>query len=58
MALNGGEGDARNNLALAFRELASNASKIGTLNITPDLLETLMDGKRSSGSRHNKRNSQ
>ncbi|WP_230688175.1 hypothetical protein [Hymenobacter jeongseonensis] len=34
--------DPRLNIALAFRELAENAGKIGTLNITPDLLDNLM----------------
>ena len=28
-------------IALAFRELAENAEKIGELNITPDLLKSL-----------------
>lgn len=32
-------------LALAFRELAENAGKIGTLNIAPDLLGQLMEAK-------------
>lgn len=32
-------------LALAFRELAENAGKIGALNITPDLLSQLMEAK-------------
>ena len=32
----------RLNIALAFRELAENAGKIGTLNITPDLLDGLL----------------
>ena len=32
----------RNQIAMAFRELASNQSKIKNLNITPDLLENLM----------------
>ena len=32
----------RNNIALAFRELAENAGKIGTLNISPDLLDTVL----------------
>lgn len=41
MALNN-EFDAKNHMAFAFRELAENANKIGTLNITPDLLETLI----------------
>ena len=34
--------DPRNNIALAFRELAENAGKIGNLNISPDLLNTLL----------------
>ncbi len=35
-------GDARNTIALAFQELASNAQKIGELNVSPDLLRTLI----------------
>lgn len=35
--------DPRLNLSLAFRELAENASKIGNLNISPDLLENLIN---------------
>ena len=35
--------DSKSQVAVAFRELAENAKRIGTLNITPDLLETLMD---------------
>ena len=35
--------DPRSNIGLAFRQLAENADKIGTLNITPDLLDTLME---------------
>ena len=38
--------DPRTGIALAFRELAENADKIGNLNISPELLETLLD-KRS-----------
>lgn len=38
-------GDARLHIALAFRELAENAGKIGSLNISPDLLDTLLDQK-------------
>ena len=38
-------GDAKNNIAIAFRELAENADKIGTLNITPDLLESITNTK-------------
>lgn len=37
----GGGGDSRLNIALAFRELAENATKIGELNISPDLLHSL-----------------
>jgi len=42
-ALTAGRLDARENIALAFRELAENAGKIGELNITPDLLEKIME---------------
>jgi hypothetical protein len=38
----GGTVDARMMIALAFRELAENATKIGELNISPDLLSSLM----------------
>lgn len=37
-----GNNDAKNNVALAFRELAENAGKIGNLNISPDLLANLL----------------
>ena len=40
-AVHGG-GDPRGMIAIAFRELAENASQIGTLNITPDLLQSLL----------------
>jgi hypothetical protein len=46
MALNN-NGDARFNIALAFRQLAENADKIGSLNISPDLLETLLTEKKA-----------
>jgi regulator of protease activity HflC (stomatin/prohibitin superfamily) len=39
-------GDPRTMLAVAFRELAENAGKIGTLNISPDLLGTLLSGEK------------
>lgn len=42
-AMNGG-GDSKSMIALAFRELAENAQKIGELNITPDLLRSLLGG--------------
>jgi regulator of protease activity HflC (stomatin/prohibitin superfamily) len=44
MMLNPQGGDARNTIAMAFQELATNANKIGELNISPDLLRTLMQG--------------
>jgi len=42
MMLNPQGGDARNTIAMAFQELAANAQKIGELNISPDLLRTLV----------------
>lgn len=41
--------DPRLNISLAFRELAENADKIGNLNISPDLLDSILDRKSSSG---------
>lgn len=41
MAINSDGASADLNIAVAFRELAQNAEKIGTLNITPDLLQQL-----------------
>lgn len=38
--------DPRFNISLAFRELATNADKIGTLNISPDLLDALLNDKK------------
>ena len=37
--------DPKFNISLAFRELAENAGKIGTLNISPELLDTLLNEK-------------
>jgi len=34
--------DPKLNVAIAFRELSQNAQKIGTLNVTPDLLEAMI----------------
>lgn len=47
VALNGGAAEPRIAIAHAFRQLADNAQRIGTLNITPDLLQSLLneDGK-------------
>jgi len=42
-------GDARNTIAMAFQELASNAQKIGELNISPDLLRTLIGATAQRG---------
>lgn len=49
MAVSAGGGDPRLMVALAFRELAENAGKIGELNVTPDLLQSLIGS--GSGSR-------
>ena len=40
--------DAKFNIALAFRQLAENAEKIGNLNISPELLETLLSDKKGN----------
>lgn len=42
MAASGGGVDAKTIIALAFQSLAENASKIGELNVSPDLLNTLL----------------
>jgi regulator of protease activity HflC (stomatin/prohibitin superfamily) len=42
MTLNPNSGDARNTIAMAFQELATNAQKIGELNVSPDLLRALL----------------
>jgi regulator of protease activity HflC (stomatin/prohibitin superfamily) len=38
--------DPKFNIALAFRQMAENADKIGNLNISPDLLESMLNEKR------------
>jgi regulator of protease activity HflC (stomatin/prohibitin superfamily) len=48
MALNSGNVSALDNIGFAFRELAENSDKIGTLNITPDLLETVIEKQQKS----------
>lgn len=40
--------DPRLMISSALKELAENAAKIGTLNITPDLLTMLMDGRKGN----------
>jgi regulator of protease activity HflC (stomatin/prohibitin superfamily) len=46
MMLNPQSGDARNTIAMAFQELATNAQKIGELNVSPDLLNSLVSKTR------------
>jgi len=43
-ALTAGKVDPKLTIAMAFRDLADHAEKIGQLNITPDLLGQLLDG--------------
>lgn len=45
LAAIGKDFNANSQVAMAFRLLAENAEKIGTLNITPDLLQSLTDAK-------------
>jgi len=49
MMLNPQGGDARGTIAMAFQELAANAQKIGELNVTPDLLRTLIGSAAQRG---------
>jgi hypothetical protein len=42
VAVRSGGLDARQMIAMAFRDLADHADKIGNLNISPDLLQTLL----------------
>jgi hypothetical protein len=42
LAMSGSGSDPRLMIALAFREMAENADKIGSLMVTPDLLTQLM----------------
>jgi len=49
MAIQTGGLSAADNIGFAFRELAENAEKIGTLNITPDLLETVLKSQKQRG---------
>lgn len=46
MAINSKGISALDNIGFAFRELAENSEKIGTLNITPDLLETVIKNRK------------
>ena len=45
MAISNTGNDPSNNIALAFRELAENTDKISNLNISPDLLESIVKNK-------------
>jgi regulator of protease activity HflC (stomatin/prohibitin superfamily) len=47
MAIQPGNLTAMDNIGFAFRELAENSGKIGTLNITPDLLETVIKNQKT-----------
>ena len=49
MAATGGGNDPKLNIALAFREMAENAGKIGELNVSPDLLRSLLSGQPNQG---------
>ena len=48
MAAVGGGNDPKLNIALAFREMAENAGKIGELNMSPELLRGLLSSERQS----------
>lgn len=41
--------DPKFNISLAFRELADNADKIGNLNISPELLDSILNSKTKNG---------
>jgi len=45
MAVNGTKMDPKLQMALGFRELAENAGKIGNLNISPDLISSILETK-------------
>ena len=45
MAISNNGNDPSNHIALAFRELAENADKIGNLNISPELLDSIVRSK-------------
>jgi hypothetical protein len=48
MAASGGAANPSSMIAMAFRDLADNAQKIGQLNISPDLLTTLLNASEQS----------
>jgi len=43
MAASAGAANPKSIIALAFRDLADGAQKIGSLNVTPDLLKSLLE---------------
>ncbi|MEZ4775522.1 MAG: SPFH domain-containing protein [Bacteroidia bacterium] len=45
MAIHSGKMEAGSQIAMAFREIAANADKIGTFNISPDLLQSIIKSK-------------
>jgi hypothetical protein len=47
MAIQPGNVSALDNIGFAFRELAENSARIGTLNISPDLLETVIKSQKT-----------
>ena len=51
----GGKIDSKQLIAMAFRDLADNASKIGQLNVSPDLLEALTSGPQETKGTRQKR---
>ena len=53
LAVQQGGLDARQMIAMAFRDLADNAEKVGQLNISPDLLATLLEGEGSGNTTPN-----
>jgi hypothetical protein len=42
MSLTANKADPKTTIAMAFRDLADNAAKIGELNISPELLNALL----------------
>jgi hypothetical protein len=58
MALNSNGVSALDNIGFAFRELAENTQKIGTLNITPDFLETVIENQKGKENKRQSKNSE
>lgn len=56
IAASGGANDPKNLIAMAFRDLADNADKVGQLNISPDLLSTLLGTESNSDAATDLRN--